>query len=82
MVGRFNHSHTVGDIIRYINAYVYSLCPRMSIAFNILWYSSQPGAASRPYVLQTTFPSKDLQDEQQSVKEAGLLNSVVTIRYI
>ncbi|KAK4517073.1 uncharacterized protein ATC70_000402 [Mucor velutinosus] len=41
--------------------------------------SSHP--ASRPYILQTTFPVKELQDNNQSIKEAGLLNSVIVQRY-
>lgn len=41
--------------------------------------SSQP--ASRPYTLQTTFPVKELKDNNQTIKEAGLLNSVVVQRY-
>ncbi|GAA5821420.1 hypothetical protein JCM10212_002338 [Sporobolomyces blumeae] len=61
MVATFNHSHTVGDIRRYINA-------------------SRPGEASSPYALQTTFPSKDLTDDSVSLKDAGLLGSVVVQR--
>ncbi|OAD00740.1 hypothetical protein MUCCIDRAFT_146707, partial [Mucor lusitanicus CBS 277.49] len=34
-----------------------------------------------PYILQTTFPVKELQDNNQSIKEAGLLNSVIVQRY-
>lgn len=44
-------------------------------------YSSQPGVTSRPYVLQTTFPNRDLTDEKQTIKDAKLQNSVVTMRY-
>ncbi|ORY88474.1 hypothetical protein BCR35DRAFT_301621 [Leucosporidium creatinivorum] len=61
MVARFNHTHTVGDIRRYINA-------------------SHPGQASLSYALQTTFPSRDLTDDGQSIKDAGLLGSVVVQR--
>jgi len=63
LAARFNHSHTVGDIIRYINA-------------------SQAGVTARPYVLQTTFPNRDLTDEKQTIKDANLLSSVVTMRYV
>ncbi|KAG2211217.1 hypothetical protein INT47_006337 [Mucor saturninus] len=35
----------------------------------------------RPYILQTTFPNKELKDNDQSVKDAGLLNSVIVQRY-
>ncbi|GAA6017789.1 hypothetical protein JCM10207_000502 [Rhodosporidiobolus poonsookiae] len=61
MVATFNHSHTVGDIRRYINA-------------------SRAGESSAPYVLQTTFPTKDLTDDAQTLKDAGLLGSVVVQR--
>lgn len=39
------------------------------------------GEAQRNYILQTTFPSKDLKDEAQSLSDASLLNSVVVQRY-
>ncbi|KAK3844103.1 MAG: hypothetical protein J3R72DRAFT_438919 [Linnemannia gamsii] len=42
--------------------------------------ASRAGEASRPYVLQTTFPKKDLEDASQTVKDAGLLNAVVLQR--
>ncbi|GAA5980989.1 hypothetical protein JCM5350_004793 [Sporobolomyces pararoseus] len=61
VVATFNHSHTVGDIRRYINA-------------------SRPGEASTSYALQTTFPSKDLEDDSITLKDAGLLGSVVVQR--
>ncbi|KAL0094693.1 hypothetical protein F4703DRAFT_1820128 [Phycomyces blakesleeanus] len=35
----------------------------------------------RPYVLQTTFPVKVLENSNQTIKDAGLLNSVVVQRY-
>ncbi|KAI7903254.1 uncharacterized protein BX663DRAFT_507992 [Cokeromyces recurvatus] len=38
-------------------------------------------SASRPYILQTTFPVKILSNDNQTVKEAGLLNSVIVQRY-
>ncbi|RCH87516.1 hypothetical protein CU098_008886, partial [Rhizopus stolonifer] len=41
--------------------------------------SSQP--TTRSYVLQTTFPVKELTDNNQTVKEAGLLNSVIVQRF-
>lgn len=41
--------------------------------------SSRP--ASRSYTLQTTFPVKELTNENQTLKEAGLLNAVVVQRY-
>ncbi|GAA5829423.1 hypothetical protein JCM5353_008690 [Sporobolomyces roseus] len=63
LLATFNHTHTVGDIRRYINA-------------------SRPGESSNPYALQTTFPSKDLKDDAITLKEAGLLGSVVVQRGI
>ncbi|KAI8975472.1 hypothetical protein BDF20DRAFT_878877 [Mycotypha africana] len=42
--------------------------------------SSRPTAGGQ-YILQTTFPVKELKDANQSVKDAGLLNSVVIQRY-
>ncbi|KAG0207492.1 hypothetical protein BGX28_001269 [Mortierella sp. GBA30] len=42
--------------------------------------ASRAGEASRPYVLQTSFPKKDLDDVTQTVKDAGLLNAVVLQR--
>jgi UBX domain-containing protein 1 len=46
-----------------------------------LYVSIRTQSASRPYILQTTFPVKELKDNNQSIKEAGLLNSVVVQRY-
>ncbi|CAO3608512.1 unnamed protein product [Cunninghamella blakesleeana] len=60
LVAKFNHTHTVGDIRRYIEA-------------------ERP--SERPYILQTTFPVKELKEDSQSLKDAGLLNSVVVQRY-
>ncbi|KAF9933881.1 hypothetical protein FBU30_004049 [Linnemannia zychae] len=42
--------------------------------------ASQVGESSRPYVLQTSFPKKDLNDVSQTIKDAGLLNAVVLQR--
>ncbi|KAF9210249.1 hypothetical protein CPC16_005926 [Podila verticillata] len=44
--------------------------------------ASQAGESSRAYVLQTSFPKKDLEDLHQTVKDAGLLNAVVLQRYL
>ncbi|MBW0485698.1 hypothetical protein O181_025413 [Austropuccinia psidii MF-1] len=43
--------------------------------------SSNPNLANRPYALQTTFPSRDLTDDNQTVKEAGILGAVVVQRF-
>lgn len=42
--------------------------------------SSRPGEASQPYVLQTTFPTRELTDLGETIKQAGLLGSVVVQR--
>lgn len=42
-------------------------------------YSARPD--SRPFVLQTTFPSKELSDENETVEGAKLQNAVVVQRY-
>ncbi|CAG8538659.1 414_t:CDS:10 [Paraglomus occultum] len=44
--------------------------------------ASRAGEASRDYTLQTTFPTKELTDESQTLTDASLLNSVVVQRYI
>jgi UBX domain-containing protein 1 len=44
-------------------------------------YRSSPGAGARPYILQTTFPTRDLEDESLTVKDANLLGSVVVQKY-
>ncbi|CEG80694.1 hypothetical protein RMATCC62417_14992 [Rhizopus microsporus] len=43
--------------------------------------ANNAGSSNRPYILQTTFPVKQLDDNNQTVKEAGLLNSVIVQRY-
>ncbi|KAG0139187.1 hypothetical protein CROQUDRAFT_55075 [Cronartium quercuum f. sp. fusiforme G11] len=44
--------------------------------------ASNPSLVTRPYVLQTIFPSRDLIDENQTIKEAGVLGAVVVQRYL
>lgn len=44
--------------------------------------ASRAGESSRPYMLQTSFPKKDLDDVTQTVKDAGLLNAVVQQRLL
>ena len=46
---------------------------------HIYIYSTRP--TDRAYLLQTTFPVKELTDLDKTLKEAGLLNSVVVQRY-
>lgn len=38
-------------------------------------------STSRNYVLQTTFPNKELSDHGQTIKEAGLVNAVVVQKW-
>ncbi|CAO3703755.1 unnamed protein product [Rhizopus stolonifer] len=37
--------------------------------------------SNRPYIIQTTFPVQQLDKNNQTIKEAGLLNSVIVQRY-
>ena len=62
MVAKFNHTHTIADVIKYINA-------------------SRPASSTRAYVLQTTFPNRDLNDLSQTLKEGDLLGSVLVQRF-
>ncbi|GAA5985491.1 hypothetical protein JCM10908_006996 [Rhodotorula pacifica] len=41
---------------------------------------SRPGEVHQPYVLQTTFPTRELTDSSETIKQAGLLGSVVVQR--
>ncbi|KAA8906096.1 hypothetical protein FN846DRAFT_949148 [Sphaerosporella brunnea] len=43
--------------------------------------ASSIGSRSRAYVLQTTFPNKELMDHAQTLKEAGLLNALVVQKW-
>ncbi|KAJ3156583.1 hypothetical protein HDU89_004365 [Geranomyces variabilis] len=63
LVIKVNHSHTVGDIRRYING-------------------SRPDVAARRYVLQLSYPVKELADDSVTVKDAGLVNAAIVQRYI
>ncbi|CDS08451.1 hypothetical protein LRAMOSA09813 [Lichtheimia ramosa] len=60
LVAKFNQTHTIGDIRRYIDA-------------------NRP--SDRAYILQTSFPVKELTDSEATLKDSGLLNSVVLQRY-
>lgn len=44
-------------------------------------YINQQHATSRGFVLQTTFPNKELTDSSQSLKAAGVVNSVVVQKW-
>ncbi|KAF8425557.1 hypothetical protein EV426DRAFT_595633 [Tirmania nivea] len=43
--------------------------------------SASATSRSREYVLQTTFPNKELTDKMQTVKDAGLVNAVVVQKW-
>jgi UBX domain-containing protein 1 len=43
--------------------------------------ASSIGSRSRSYVLQTTFPNKELKDHAQTIKDAGLINAVVVQKW-
>ncbi|TGZ73634.1 hypothetical protein CRM22_001374 [Opisthorchis felineus] len=42
--------------------------------------SQRPNLAACPFVLMTTFPSRELSDGSQTIKEANLLNSALLVR--
>jgi UBX domain-containing protein 1 len=41
---------------------------------------ARPAMAATSFVLMTTFPNKELADENQTLKEANLLNAVIVQR--
>ncbi|GBE88893.1 UBX domain-containing protein [Sparassis crispa] len=44
--------------------------------------ASRPENNTRPYTIQTTFPTRILEDDAQTVEAAGLVNSVVVQRWV
>ncbi|XP_013787801.1 NSFL1 cofactor p47-like [Limulus polyphemus] len=58
MVAKLNHSHTVGDLRKYI-------------------VTARPEYAASVFALMTTFPNKELTEDNLTLEEASLLNSVV-----
>ncbi|KAI8992603.1 hypothetical protein BDB01DRAFT_778999 [Pilobolus umbonatus] len=48
---------------------------------DIRQYIEASNPTNAPYILQTTFPIRELGDDSQTIKEAGLLNSVVVQRF-
>lgn len=48
--------------------------------FTFSTFRSRPGMAGKTYVLMTSFPSKELSDESQTLAEANLINAVVIQR--
>lgn len=81
-----NLHHTVGDIRNFINALVNSsLMPTVgSLLTRRSWHhdSSHPTFFTTPYTIQTTFPNRMLEDNAQTIEQAGLKNSVVVQRLV
>ncbi|KAF8509775.1 SEP-domain-containing protein [Hysterangium stoloniferum] len=44
--------------------------------------ASRPGSSATPYAIQTTFPNRVLEDDSQTIEQAGLKNSVVVQRLL
>lgn len=68
---------TCSFYVKYVGIFLISLK-----SYFLILISSRVGEAQRNYILQTTFPSRDLKDEKQTLIDASLLNSVVVQRYI
>lgn len=43
-------------------------------------FSARPQYSGRPFALLTTFPSKELTEETQTIEKAGLLNAAIMQR--
>ena len=43
--------------------------------------ASHPGMSDRPYTLQSSFPPKPLTDETMTLKDAGLVNAVIILKW-
>lgn len=75
-VVRVNLSHTVGDIRAYINRYAsVKTCPLDDLSL-----TSRLHPDAREYILQTTFPVKELGDSE-TIEDAKLANAVVVQRF-
>ena len=59
--GRFNHSHTISDIRRYIQ-------------------SARPQYAAQNFALLTSFPTKELSDDTETIEKAKLQNAALLQR--
>ncbi|KAI0791273.1 ubiquitin-related domain-containing protein [Abortiporus biennis] len=44
--------------------------------------AARPENNTRPYAIMTTFPNRTLEDEKQTIKDAGLVNAVVVQRWL
>ena len=80
MVCRMNLSHTVGDIRSFINAYVH--CFRLLLLLINHVLRSDPINLTRPYTIGTAFPNKTLDNDTQTIRDAGLANSVVLQKWV
>lgn len=60
---------------------VSSMSQSLTNCFDILFRSSTENA-TRAYTLQTTFPTKVLDDDSKTVKEAGIAGAVVLQRWV
>jgi len=43
--------------------------------------ASRPQSEARPFTIGTTFPNRTLDDDSQTIEQAGLINSVVVMRW-
>lgn len=43
--------------------------------------ASRPQSGARPFTIGTTFPNRTLEDDSQTIEQAGLINSVVVMRW-
>ena len=58
---KLNHSHTVGDLRRFVT-------------------TARPDLSNRSFALRTSFPSKELEKEDDSIKDAGLIGAAILLR--
>ncbi len=42
--------------------------------------TARPDLSTRPFNLRTSFPSKELEEEQLSIKDAGIIGAAVLLR--
>jgi len=77
---RMNHTHTVRDVRNFINACVRTQ-PYSPFVSDIR-DSARPENLTRSYTIGTTFPNRTLDDDTKTIKDAGLVNSVVVQRWV
>ncbi|OLL26347.1 UBX domain-containing protein 1 [Neolecta irregularis DAH-3] len=71
IVSRVNLSHTVGDLYKIINMFVHATVNNSKNT------RSRPDMAPQNFVLQSSFPMRELNDRSQSIQDAKLQNAVV-----